>query len=435
MSKHDEKNRIYAISSELPNSSGLKAVVEPGRAHYSYRSVRDKFCDMLTENGEYWMDMLNPEIYRDFNLQHTAYKDFPGKKVHISFKPAQFLRTAGGFTNVAHVAWEFDKLRSKYSSNPVLPANDDVRMLSAFDQVWVGCEFTKRVFIENGLSKTITIPAPIKVSEKPLAERDQLQLLTQVDQLRKLNMKCFPISVRNHGFMYAQRSIQHAPREISRILQPIVRNGGKAFLQILNPHDSRKNLKKTIKAFHAFHFKNPNSVLILKFTSPEKNERVYEILRWFLDDSHALDAQGIYFTTDYIPESFKSEFMGLFDFYLSPSRAEGQNLPLQEAMAAGLIPISTCNTAMLDYINPDNSFVIKSTPCAVSQLTCPDQSIWGLEWHDCTEVDIYKALTQAHASKKETLSKKRAQSKAIILEKYSYQTINKLMQSALAGKI
>lgn len=432
MSKSDEKHRIFAVSSELPNSSGLKTVVEPGRAHYSYRSVRDKFCDLLTERGEHWMDMLNPEIYRDFNLKHSAYKDFPGHKIHLSFKPAQFLRTAGGFKNIAHVAWEFDKLRSKYSSNPVLPACDDIRMLSAFDQVWVGCEFTKRVFIENGLTNTYTVPAPIKIPEKPLAERNKLKLLTQVDQLKKLNMKCFPVSVRNHGFMYAQHSIQHTPRELSRILQPVVKNGGKAFLQILNPHDSRKNLKKLVKAFHAFHFKNPNTVLILKFTSPEKNEAVYEILRWFLDDSHAFDAKGVYFTTDYIPEPFKLEFMDLFDFYVSPSRAEGQNLPLQEAMAAGLVPISTRNTAMLDYINVDNAFIIDSKPCEVTQLTCPDQSIWGLEWHDCTEVDIYKALTKAYATEGKMLTKKRNLSRSTISDKYSFNTVTKLMQSALA---
>lgn len=432
MTKYKEKDYIFAISSELPTASGQKGVVEPGRAHYSYRSVRDKFCEMLNESGEHWIDMLHPEIYRDFNLQHTLYNDFPGKKVHISFKPAQFLRTAGGFKNIAHVAWEFDKLRSKYSSTPVLPANDDIRMLSAFDQVWVGCEFTREVFLEHGIRNTVTIPAPIKTSEKSLAERTKTKLLAQLDQLKKLDMKCFPVSVRNHGFLYAQHSSQHTRREMSRILQPIIKEGGKAFLQILNPHDSRKNLKKLIKAFHAFHFKNPNSVLILKFTSPEKNESVYEILRWFLDDSHALDATGVYFTTDYIPESFKTDFMSLFDFYVSPSRAEGQNLPLQEAMAAGLVPVTTRNTAMLDYVTKENSFVIESQPREINHLTCPDQSIWGFEWHDCTEVDIYKALTQAYSATEKQISEKRTLSRDIISEKYSYSTINKLMLTALA---
>ena len=53
MTKYKEKDYIFAISSELPTASGQKGVVEPGRAHYSYRSVRDKFCEMLNESGEH----------------------------------------------------------------------------------------------------------------------------------------------------------------------------------------------------------------------------------------------------------------------------------------------------------------------------------------------------------------------------------------------
>ncbi|WP_286953241.1 MULTISPECIES: glycosyltransferase [unclassified Pseudomonas] len=422
---------IYAISSEIPIASGQKGVVEPGRAHYSYRSVRDKFCDMLNESSEQWIDMLHPEIYRNFNLAHTIYNEFPGKKVHISFKPAQYLRTAGGFTNIAHVAWEFDKFRSKYATTPVLPANDDIRMLSAFDQIWVGCEFTRKVFIENGLKNTFTVPAPIKTPQR-IAERTKTSLLAKLDQVKKLNMQCYPVSVRNHGFLYAQHSTVHSSRELSRILQPIIKEGGKSFLQILNPHDSRKNLKKLIKAFHSFHYKNPNSALILKFTSPEKNDSVYEILRWFLDDSHALDANGIYFTTDYIPESSKYDFMALFDFYVTPSRAEGQNLPLQEAMALGITPISTRNTAMLDYITKDNAFIIDSRPTEINHLTCSDQSIWGFEWHDCTEIDIYRTLIKAFNAMPAEISEKRVLSQDTISEKYSYKAVTQLMLTALA---
>lgn len=434
MTDRKDSEYIYAISSELPDSGGRKAVVEPGRAHYSYRSVRDKFCDMLNDVGESWVDVLHPEIYRDFNLAPTVFKHFTGKKVHISFKPTQYLRAAGGFTNVAHIAWEFERLRSKYTTQPVLPANDDLRMLSAFDQVWVGCEFTKTVLEKHGLKKVFTVPAPIKIPAENILLRTQGARLTRLDQIKKLAIKCFPLSVRNHGFLYAQHSTNKTPRELSRVVQQVVTHGGKAYLQILNPHDSRKNLKKLVKAFHAFHYKNPNTVLILKFTSPEKNEAVYEILRWFLDDSHALDAEGVYFTTDYIPEAIKSEFMSVFDFYLSPSRAEGQNLPLQEAMACGLVPITTKNTAMLDYVSEDNSILIKSKLREITHLDTADHSIWGFEWHDCTELDIYKALCSSLSTASEDLDSKRAAGRAVINEKYSYPAVHKLMSAALQSE-
>lgn len=430
----NSQKHIFAISSELPNKSGIKSVVEPGRAHYSYRTVRDKFCDMLSEYDEAWVDILRPETYRDFNLKHSIFNELEGEKVHISFKPAQYLRTAGGFRNIAHVAWEFTQIRSKYSSQPVLPANDDLRMLGAFDQVWVGCEFTRKVFMDNGLKSVFTIPAPIKTIKKNNLFKTKNSRLTDLDQIKNLNIQCFPVSVRNHGFLYSQHSLSVTPRELTRILKNTFANDGKAFIQILNPHDSRKNLKKTIKAFHAFHYKNPNTVLILKFTSPEKNAAVYEILRWFVNDSHALDANGIYFTTDYIPEASKSTVLGLFDYYVSPSRAEGQNLPLQEAMACGLIPISTKNTAMNDYIAEDNAIIIPSSPKEVTHLCTSDSSIWGFQWHDCNEMDIYNALVQALAITPAEQERKQKNAIKIIDKKYSYEAVSSLMSIALSSR-
>lgn len=425
---------MYAISSELPNKSGVRAVVEPGRAHYSYRTVRDKFCDMLNEHDEHWVDILRPETYRDFNLKSSIFKDFDGDKVHLTFKPAQYARTAGGFTNIAHVAWEFEKIRSKYSSQPVLPANDDIRMLSAFDQVWVGCEFTRDVFMAHGLTSVYTVPAPIKIPQKNAVSKTKNSIFTDLEQIKRLNIQCYPLSIRNHGFLYSQGSLSTSPRELTRVLKKTLQDNGKAFIQILNPHDSRKNLKKTVKAFHAFHHRNPNSVLILKLTSPEKNAAVYEILRWFIDDSHALDANGVYFTTDYIPEAEKATFMRLFDYYVSPSRAEGQNLPLQEAMASGLVPITTKNTAMNDYIDDGNSIIIPSVLKEVTHLCTSDSSIWGFDWHDCTEIDIYNAFNRASQLTSKDLELKQKAAIAIIEQKYSYAAVHKLMLNALSMK-
>lgn len=432
MKSSKPKKYVFAVSSELPNKLGVKTVVEPGRAHYSYRTVRDKFCDMLNEHDENWIDILRPEIYRNFNLGSSIFSNFEGEKVHLTFKPAEYARTAGGFRNIAHVAWEFDQLRSKYATQPVLPANDDLRMLSAFDQVWVGCEFTKKVFNAHGLNSVFTVPAPIKIPRKNLTTKDQNSALTDLGQIKALNIKCYPLSIRNHGFLYSQGSIANTPSELSRVLKKPILEGGKVFLQILNPHDSRKNLKKTVKAFHAFHYKNPNTVLILKLTSPEKDESIYEIMRWFIDDSHALDASGVYFTTNYIPEADKATFLRLFDYYVSPSRAEGQNLPLQEAMACGLIPITTKNTAMIDYIDDTNAIVIPSKPTEVTHLCTSDASIWGFEWHDCTEIDIYNAFNRAvNLSPAEIKSKQQAAINMIEI-KYSYSAVATLMHNALS---
>lgn len=272
--KSDTRQKyIFAISSEIADNSGVKGIVEPGRAHYSYRAVRDKFCNMFDKEGQPWVDLKHPEIYRDFNLKETAFNNFSSQKFtsplsqHNTLEPLAVL-------NIAHIAWEFDKIRSKYAADPVLPYNDDLRMLKAFDQVWVGCEFTRDVLQKHHIKDVHVIPAPCEMPPKHLLNKNQEEYSSTLDKISKVKMKCWPVSVRNHGFMYAQHSLKNRPADLTHIIHRAKGSGGLAFLQILNPHDNRKNLNKLIKAFHAFHYDNPNSILILKFTSPEKRKGI-----------------------------------------------------------------------------------------------------------------------------------------------------------------
>ncbi|MNI91260.1 hypothetical protein D3C73_1488910 [compost metagenome] len=87
---------------------------------------------------------------------------------------------------------------------------------------------------------------------------------------------------------------------------------------------------------------------------------------------------------------------------------------------------------MLDYITSDNAFVIDSHPTEINHLTCSDQSIWGFEWYDCTEIDIYRTLTKAFNAKPTEISEKGTLSQKIISEKYSYSAVSQLMLTAIS---
>lgn len=430
MENHVNKNRIFAVSSDLATTTGMRGTVEHGRAHYSYRSVRDKFCQMFDDAAEPWVELSHPEIYREFNAHHSLLaKAKADSVVHISFKPPEHLRVAGGYFNVAHIAWEFERLPSKYATLPVLPNNDYARMLTTFDQVWVGCEFTRMVLEENGLKNVFTIPAPI--STTPFILSDARSYYASLMKVQRLSIECFPIAIRNHRFQYADRKGEHDSIDVSRLIENTREHGGKMFLQILNPHDRRKNVVKLIRAFHAHKHDHPHDTLLLKFTSPEKDRDVYSMFTWLLGESHALDAEGVYFTTRFIPEAQKYDFLKLFDFYLSPSRAEGQNLPLMEAMMAGLVPVTTVNTAMLDYVEPANSFVIDGKNEEITHLTNPDSKIWGMHWQEISEVSLLRALAQAAQASPDKLQKMRIAGRKQIEQKYSYETVMKNIQSVL----
>jgi glycosyltransferase involved in cell wall biosynthesis len=65
------------------------------------------------------------------------------------------------------------------------------------------------------------------------------------------------------------------------------------------------------------------------------------------------------FLNDFLTEPELSSLYCIADHYLCASLCEGQNLPLLEAMAHGVVPVTTANTAMSDYINTENAVVIR----------------------------------------------------------------------------
>ena len=60
----------------------------------------------------------------------------------------------------------------------------------------------------------------------------------------------------------------------------------------------------------------------------------------------------------YLTDLEMSNLMNGSDFYLCASIAEGQNIPILEAMYHGCLPISTRNTAMADYLTDENCVVV-----------------------------------------------------------------------------
>ena len=416
----------FLVSSDMPDKHGQISPIDFGRAHYSYRTVREKFCEAFDAQDIKWTSISNPEALA---RKDSSKASISNGAVHIAFKPPSHLRRAPGTFNVAHVAWEFDRFPSLYQKKTQLPQDDEVRMLNAFDQTWVGCSFTLSTLQRLGVRNCAVVPAPVAFAKRARSTASAASSLRQV--------VCWPISVRNHIFSYSGQAI----RRNAIGLHALVPFGGegsgrRCFLQIVNPHDLRKNLAGLIRAFSALNSVYSDAILILKFTCPEPARDIYDhLLPRILEHSHAFDGKGVYFTVDFIPEDCKQTFYELFDFYVSPSRAEGQNLPLQEAMLAGIAAITTDNTAMADYISTESAIVISARAALIGPLDHTEKSFWGLKWHDATPLDIYKALVQAvemtDQHRKALISRAREK----IDKLYSYKATIKSIESALAREI
>jgi glycosyltransferase involved in cell wall biosynthesis len=116
------------------------------------------------------------------------------------------------------------------------------------------------------------------------------------------------------------------------------------------------------------------------------------ILKLRISGFELVDTDKIWLTTEYLPEAVLADLYRFASAYLCTSLAEGQNLPLMEAMSHGVVPISTQHTAMLDFIDDQNAIVIETAREAIDRGDTAVGRSPNLTWHRCSAGDVARAL-------------------------------------------
>lgn len=358
-----------------------------GRAHYSYDIGRRKFEAALRCLEVELHDVPRPEIYgapvsRAF-LDDTS--------CHLIFKPAETIRLIKGIRNIAWVAWDFDRLTGGEKPDLQHPFKDMRRMLALPDEIWTPCEFTRQVFRAGGVGHVHRIPGPVAVPPMPAPIRFP-DIPPDLDKIRWINLR---VGFGRYGDI--NRSFPSRPHWLSDIIlnfyggrQPLV------ITSILRPHEPRKNLTALIGGFLEFHSEHPDALLLLKLVVDNKNDRLDNVLTGVLRsciwDYELIDSNAVWLATDHLMEPVLAGLYRFSSAYLCSSLAEGQNPPLQEAMAWGAVPITTRHTAMLDYISEDNAIIIRSRRLPIDRPGTAIGADPDTSWHVCTSVDVACAL-------------------------------------------
>ncbi len=149
----------------------------------------------------------------------------------------------------------------------------------------------------------------------------------------------------------------------SGTLEKDSRNGrspGILYTAILNPHDGRKNWEDIITAFVYAFRETPHVTLLVKIISRDLS-RFFEDIFGFFTELHPFRCR-LMFIHGYLDYSRYEQLMAHSHFIVNASRGEGQCLPLMEFMSCGVPAIAPANTAMLDYLDSTNGFVVQSSP-------------------------------------------------------------------------
>jgi glycosyltransferase involved in cell wall biosynthesis len=376
--------RIFLSSA---GSGRLDGAYIPGRAHYSYRVVSTKFRAALLGLGCECIDLPRPEIY----FAPVSRKLIRNPCFHLIFKPPNLFRVLKGVPNIACVAWEFDGFPEIRDRKRVIPSDDMAHMLRIPDEIWVPCEFTAQIFRQFGIKNVYTVPAPIAMPEPQPAIRFP-RLPLQLDRISWINLR---LGFGRYSDLNSWKP--SVPSSLSDIIldqydgeEPTV------FLSILNPHDLRKNLSALVSGFLEYSARDKNALLLLKLIADNQEDRLDTILHGILKIRIAgfelIDTNKIWLTTEYLPEDVLNDLYRFASAYLCTSLAEGQNLPLMEAMSHGVVPITTQHTAMLDFIDDQNALVIATTREAIDRDDTAVGATPNLTWHRCGAGDVADAL-------------------------------------------
>lgn len=382
-----------------------------------------------------------PEIYPSWVSLISA-KGGGAPPVHVAFKPFDEIRLLKGAINVAHVAWEFSVLprfarlpAGHYKQANIF--NDYVHTLDGLDEIWVGCDYTRQIFAREGLTRVAVIPAPIKVPDR-LFKVDTPRLGEESSQPALVQMECSADQIRRAS---GDAPLPVRPSGLHLRIASCRSREGKVFVAVLNPGDRRKNLAALMLGFQKHCERaGADDLLLIKLVLDGHVNTIQSAVRHQLPERFSevccsfeqIDCKNIVLLDGRLSEAEMSWIFRSADFYLCTSSAEGQNLPILEAMAHGVVPISPAVTAMADYVSEENGIVLGACEAPVHARTSEDYGLVGAKWFMVSTAEVAKGLRRAVDLPREQIASMRVKAAETIVQRYAPAPVMEKVRERLA---
>jgi glycosyltransferase involved in cell wall biosynthesis len=172
--------------------------------------------------------------------------------------------------------------------------------------------------------------------------------------------------------------VVHRLSQFSRRVQRDKAENNILYTAIFNPKDGRKNWEDIVTAFVYAFRETPHATLLVKITNNDLS-MFYEDIFTFFIELHPFQCRLV-FIHGYLPYEEYEQLLVHSHYIVNASRGEGQCLPLMEFMSSGVPAIAPRNTAMRDYIDSVNAFVVDSAPELTYWPHDPRQ-VFRTYWH------------------------------------------------------
>ncbi len=330
-----------------------------GLPEYSYWFVRKAFAPILQRMGVL-VPVVSPEVDVDRIFRSADARGQPC--VFLSFSPPH--QTPQGLTcpTAPVFAWEYDTIPDEAWNGEA--TNDWRKVLKR-----AAAAVTHSRFSVGAVHRALGPDYPVWSIPAPIADR-QRGLETSAQGWRKpmdialsdalvFDSRAIDLALFAYGAdartERAMRLLQAAIRQQGRTAQRIALDGI-VYTTVLNPVDGRKNWADMVAGFIYAFRDEPHATLVLKTTHRDIHEAVTPILQDLAKlgrfRCRVLIVHGMLDDTEY------ARLIEASSYAVNTSHGEGQCLPLMEFMAAGRPAVAPRHTAMLEYVSPENAFVI-----------------------------------------------------------------------------
>ena len=134
---------------------------------------------------------------------------------------------------------------------------------------------------------------------------------------------------------------------------------GVVYTAIFNSRDGRKNWHDILRAFCRALRDRPDATLLLKIVRRNEPDFRYHLINEFQKLS-PFDCRVVMIDA-FLDEHDYAALIRNSTYTVNAASGEGQCLPLMEAMSAGVPAIAPQHTAMADYVDRSNAFLVNST--------------------------------------------------------------------------
>jgi glycosyltransferase involved in cell wall biosynthesis len=341
-----------------------------GYAHYSYGFAMESFAGVATKEDNVCGYFSYPFSIGSAKTQMRQHKD----PVSISFLPPDVALLIPRHKNICVFAWEFDRLPVKSDGNNGIFKKDYASTLKKFDHVITLSSYSQAALQTYGIDSFVL---PSAVSPKAIDSGESID-----------GLPCYTLSTVSDYYK------DHDPELLANLLDKS--DHKERFLYILNPHDIRKNFGNLVTAFVKFRQEHPDAILLLKMTAQgDLGKLQTTAFRREFPSFPETTFENVYFIPQKLSDSKLQMLIDSCQNYVSPSRAEGQNLPLCEAMVSGRVCITPDHTSMSDYVTNDSAIILESNTWMIDESTHKYKDFWGFSWFNVGEQTILDALIKA----------------------------------------